>query len=306
MLVTAQEELILAVRLAREVAGGTPEARRAADDLVASSRRRLQYWDIPASEVQRIEESGEVTKTLTLRSPVRGVVIEKSVVEGQRIMAGESVLRVGDLNTVWLEGEIFERDLSLVRLGALVGVELQAYPGERWNGRVTYLYPTVDAATRTSRLRVELRNPGLRLKPGMYATISVPGARRAGALSIPRSAVLVTGRRSVAFVKRADGRLEPREIVTGMATDERVEVLRGVALGDTVVASATFLVDAESNLGAALTAIAGMPGMDTKETPPSPAPSAGDTAGRDTGTARTGAPPSPHGDHVPPPSSPPE
>jgi Cu(I)/Ag(I) efflux system membrane fusion protein len=259
MLVTAQEELLLAVRLAREVAGGAPEARRAADELLASARRRLLYWDIPASEVQRIEETGEVTKTLTLRSPVQGVVIEKAVVEGQRIMAGESVLRVGDLRTVWVEGEIFERDLPLVRLGSTVDVELQAYPGERWHGRVTYLYPTVDAATRTARLRVELRNPGLRLKPGMYATISMPGARRAQTLSVPRSAVLVSGRRSVAFVQRADGQLEPRQVVTGLATDDRIEILQGLVAGETVVASATFLVDAESNLGAALQAMASPP-----------------------------------------------
>jgi Cu(I)/Ag(I) efflux system membrane fusion protein len=190
---------------------------------------------------------------------VQGVVIEKAVVEGQRIMAGESVLRVGDLRTVWVEGEIFERDLPLVRLGSTVDMELQAYPGERWHGRVTYLYPTVDAATRTARLRVELRNPGLRLKPGMYATISMPGARRAQTLSVPRSAVLVSGRRSVAFVQRADGQLEPRQVVTGLATDDRIEILQGLVAGETVVASATFLVDAESNLGAALQAMASPP-----------------------------------------------
>ena len=287
MLVTAQEELLLAVRLARDVAGGSAEAQRNAEELVAAARRRLLYWDIPAGEVQRIEETGQVSRALTLTSPVRGVVIEKAVVEGQRIMAGESILRVGDLRTVWVEGEIFERDLSLVRLGSPVTVELQAYPGERWNGRVTYLYPTVDAATRTARLRVELGNAGLRLKPGMYATISVPGAHRADALSIPRSAVLVSGRRSVAFVQRADGQLEPREIATGLATDDRVEVLRGLAAGETVVASATFLVDAESNLGAALKAMAAMPGMDA-------------------GAPRASGPPSPHSGHAPARPNPPE
>ncbi len=255
------------------MADGTPEARRSADDLLAASRRRLLYWDIPASDVERIERTGEVTKTLTLRSPVRGVVLEKSVVAGQRIMAGQSVYQVADLSTVWVEGEVFERDMSFMRSGARVTVDVQAYPGEHWNGRVTYVYPTVDPGTRAVRIRVALPNPGLRLKPGMYATIHVAGAQRVGVISIPRAAVLASGRRTVAFVRRPDGMLEPREIVTGVANDDRVEILRGLAAGDTVVASATFLIDAESNLGAALGAMAGMPGM---EKPGDQRPAVGD------------------------------
>ncbi len=262
MLVAAQEELLVAARLDRDVANGTPDARARAAGLLASARRRLLYWDIPESDIDRIEQSGEVTKTLTLRAPTSGVVVEKSVVAGQQIMAGQSVYRIADLGTIWVEGEVFERDLSLVRLGARVAVEMESYPGEHWTGTITYVYPTVDAATRTARIRVALPNPGLRLKPGMYATIRVRGTRGGHVLSIPRTAALSSGERTIAFVRLADGRLAPREIVTGFANDDRVEVLRGLAPGDTVVASATFLIDAESNLSAALGAMAGMPGMD--------------------------------------------
>jgi len=262
MLVSAQEELLLAIRLAADIENGTPDAKRSADDMVTSARRRLLYLDIPASDIEALERTGTVTKTLTLRSPVQGVVVEKSVLGGQRIMEGETLFRVADLSTVWVEGEIYERDLAVVRIGARVEVELEAYPGEARSGAVTYIYPTVDPATRTTRVRVALQNPALRLRPGMYATIRVPGAQRANAVSIPRTAVLATGKRVIAFVRMADGMLEPREIVLGMASDDRVEVLRGLKAGEVVVSSATFLVDAESNLGAALGAMANMPGMD--------------------------------------------
>jgi len=278
MLVAAQEELLLALRLARDVENGTEEAKRSAGDLVASARRRLAYWDIPAEEVATLERSGTVTKTLTLRSPVQGVVVEKSVLAGQQIMEGQSLFQVADLSRVWVEGEIFERDLAFVRMGARVAVDLDAYPGEPRSGSVTYIYPTVDPTTRTTRIRVELSNPGLRLRPGMYATIRVPGAQRANIVSVPRSAVLATGKRVIAFVRLPDGMLEPREVVLGMTSDDRVEVVSGLKAGEVVVSSATFLVDAESNLGAAMGAMMNMPGMDMGAPPTTATPAAADTA----------------------------
>jgi Cu(I)/Ag(I) efflux system membrane fusion protein len=261
MLVTAQEELLLAVRLARDVARGTEEARRNADEMLASARRKLQYWDIPAADIERIERTGQPSRTLTLRAMSRGTVVEKSVVSGQRIMAGETLYRLADLRRVWVDGQVFEHDLASVRLGQRVSVEIDAYPGERWTGSVTYVYPLVDPVTRTTRVRVELPNPNLRLKPGMFATVHVTGTLRARVLSVPRSAVLATGERSIVFVRSAAGMLEPREVVTGVTGDDRVEIVRGLTAGDSVVASATFLIDAESNLAAALGSMAGMPGM---------------------------------------------
>lgn len=262
MLVTAQEELLLATRLAREVSGGTADAARSAEDLVRSARRRLAYWDIPETEIAAIESSGEVRRALTLHSPVGGVVVEKNVLAGQRVMAGDALYRVVDLSVVWVEGEVFEQDLPVVRLGLPVVTELEALPGERRSGRITYIYPTLDPDTRTARVRVELSNPGLRLKPGMYATFRFTARGRADVLTIPRSAVLSTGERSLVFVRRADGRLEPRDVRLGGAGGERVEVLSGLVAGETIVASATFLVDAESNLGSALGGMGDMPGMD--------------------------------------------
>ncbi|MBK9410884.1 MAG: efflux RND transporter periplasmic adaptor subunit [Gemmatimonadetes bacterium] len=149
------------------------------------------------------------------------------------------------------------------------------YQGERWTGRIAYVYPTLDTETRTVRVRVALANAGVRLKPGMYATLRITGASSAtgaAVLTVPRGAVLSTGERTLVFVRRADGRLEPRSVQVGAASDDRIEILRGVALGDTVVASATFLVDAESNLGTALGGMGDMPGMEIT-VPPTSTPS---------------------------------
>lgn len=261
MLVSAQQELLLAKRLRGDLAAGSSDAVRGSDDLLESARRRLLYWEVPADEVRQIEASGEIHKAITFRSPVQGVVIEKSVIGGQRIMAGETIYQIADLSTVWLDGEVFERDLRSVRLGLPVVAEFPALPGAPRTGRISYIYPTVDPETRTTRVRVELSNPGLALKPGMYATFSF-AATTESVLSVPRSAVLATGKRDLVFVLRPDGMLEPREVTHGLATDDRIEIRSGLALGDTVVASATFLVDAESNLSSLLGGMGNMPGMD--------------------------------------------
>ncbi len=272
MIVAAQEELLLARKLAGDVAGGTAGAARGATDLLDAARRRLRYWGVPDREIRDIEASGDVRRTVTLRSPYGGVVIEKGVVAGQRVMPGDVAYRIADLSRIWLEGEVFERDLPAVRLGLPVRAEFTALPGEARSGRVTYIYPTVDPETRTARIRVELANPGLALKPGMYSTIRF-AAPSEPVLSVPRSAVLSTGERHLVFLRGDAGQFIPRLVTLGLATDERVTVLSGVAAGDTVVASGTFLVDAESNLGTLMGGMGNMPGMDmTAPTRPGEAP----------------------------------
>lgn len=273
MLVTAQQELLLAGHLGASVAQAEGDAQRGVEELRAAARRRLQYWDISDAQIDELERTGNVTKTLTLRSPVQGVIVEKNVLGGQRIMAGDALYRVADLRVVWLEGEVFERDLSSIRVGQTVTAEFDALAGEQRVGRITYLYPTLDPDTRTAKIRVELSNPGLQLKPGMYGTIRITGSTAASGLLVPRSAILATGERRLVFVRRPDGRLESREVVTGLSTDTQTQIVRGLAIGDTVVSSATFLVDAESNLGSALGGMGSMPGMDMA--PPASTPPKG-------------------------------
>jgi len=250
MLVAAQEELILARRLADEAAAaGGERATVNANDLLASARRRLSYWDIPEVQIRRIEETGASQKTLVLNSPASGIVVEKMVVEGGRIMPGMDVYRIADLSRVWVEGEVFEKDLSLVGLGQSARVTFEAYPGEVFFGRITYVYPTVAVESRTGRIRVELANPDLRLRPGMYAKVELEAAAERPALMIPRAAVHFTGERSLVFVRGAGDVLSPREITTGLLAGGNIVVLAGLAEGEVVVSSANFLIDAEANMG---------------------------------------------------------
>ena len=304
MLVSAQEELLLARRLVSDVGGGTPDAVRGAQELLASARRRLLYWAVPESEIERIERTGAVRRTITLTSPASGFVVEKAVFPGQRIMAGDALFKLADLSVVWVEGQVFEQDLALVRTGQRVGVTVDALPSEQWVGRVAYVYPTLDAETRTTRVRVELANSGLRLKPGMYATLHITGAGRGNVVTVPRSAVLTTGQRSLVFVRQPDGMLEPREVAVGLTSGDRVEIQQGIVKGETVVASATFLIDAESNLGSVLGGMANMPGMDTpgKDMPVAPGLKTAPPANAPTRAPPPRAPSSPAG--TTPPSGP--
>jgi Cu(I)/Ag(I) efflux system membrane fusion protein len=261
MAVATQQELILARRLEHDVAQGTREAQASARASVEAARERLRFWDVPQETIDQVERTGEVQRTVTLRAPYSGYLIEKAVLAGQRVMPGDPLYKVADLSRVWLEGEIFERDLPALRLGGEATATFQALPGVERRGRLTYIYPTLNPETRTARVRVELANPDLALKPGMYGTLRFSG-RVAKGLSVPRSAVVVTGRRNLVFQRGADGRFVPREVVLGLTADDRVQILRGLTAGDTVVASATFLIDAESNLGSQLGGMGNMPGMD--------------------------------------------
>lgn len=258
MLLSAQEELLLARRLADEArAGGSQRALESAEELLDAARRRLRYWDITAEEIARIEQSGTPRRTLTLRSPASGIVVEKTAVQGSRIMPGMDLFRIADLSRVWIDGEVFEKDLSLVRLGQHASVTFEAYPGERFDAVVTYLYPSVSLESRTGRVRLELDNPGLRLKPGMYAQVELQAGEERPALLVPRSAVHYTGTRSLVFVRHGST-LMPHEVATGRVSGGEVEILSGIEPGMEVVSSANFLVDAESNMGASM---GSMPGM---------------------------------------------
>jgi Cu(I)/Ag(I) efflux system membrane fusion protein len=292
MLVSAQEELILARRLANEATG--ERAKRNAQTLLESSRRRLAYWDIPASQIARIEETGQPTKTLTLRAPASGIVVEKNVVEGGRIMPGMDVFKIADLSTVWVEGEVFEKDLSLATEGQTAEVTFESYPGEVFTGVIAYVYPSVSASSRTGRVRIELSNPGTRLRPGMYANIRLAVRGLTEGLVIPRSAVLFTGERAIVFVRHDNNVLMPHEVTTGLVAGNEIEVLAGLEEGQQVVTSAGFLIDAESNLGASMGAMdegdagtVGSPEIDHSQhgaTTPTTAPAAdhsGHTPGMD-------------------------
>lgn len=271
MLVSAQQELLTAIHLAQSVDSTAPEASRNAQDLVAAARRRLAYWDISADQIDRLERTGEVTKNLTLVAPFDGVVMEKMVVAGQGVMPGMKLYRLANLSTVWVEGEVFEQDLGLIRVGAPVHVEMASYPGRTFSGRVSFVWPMVEAQSRTGRVRVVLANPQGLIKPGMYATLLFEATLGRNLLSLPAEAIVQTGERNLVFVEGAGGMLEPREVTIGGRADGRLQILRGVVEGERVAAAANFLIDAESRLAGG-GGMAGMPGMNMEQPKKEPRP----------------------------------
>ncbi|TAK72437.1 MAG: efflux RND transporter periplasmic adaptor subunit [Betaproteobacteria bacterium] len=251
-LITAQQEYLIAKRGVQMLAGGSAETQAGMQRLADSALQRLRNWDISATELQRLTQEGKTTRYLTLRSPANGVVLEKPAIQGKRFMAGEVLYQVADLSQVWLLADVFEQDLGQVRIGQSANIKVDAYPDKALAGKVTFIYPTVTAETRTAKVRVELANPQALLKPSMYARVEFISSRGKGqALSVPDSAVLDTGTRQLVLVRRAEGRFEPRPVKLGMRVDGYIEVLEGVKAGENVVVSANFLIDAESNLKAA-------------------------------------------------------
>lgn len=240
---------------APELVGAQEEylaARRLGDSsLTAAARRRLELWNIPADQVAALERRGNVERTLILRAPRSGEIAEKMVIEGQAVHAGDNLFLIADRSVLWVDAAVFEMDAPAIRIGTPVEFTVTALPGRSYRGLVSFFHPAVDEKTRTLTARVEVRNQDGLLRPGMYATGEVAaGVLRA--LSVPLEAVLPTGERNLVFVNRGDGRFVPRDVVVGARGDSLVEIVRGLKAGDEVVASATYLLDSESNLGAAM------------------------------------------------------
>jgi Cu(I)/Ag(I) efflux system membrane fusion protein len=246
-LVSAQEEYLAARRLGDST-------------LVAAARRRLELWDVPADQIDALTRRSRAERTLLLRASRSGEIAEKMVIEGQAVRAGDNLFLIADRGVVWVEVAVFEMDARTVRVGSAVEVTVDAAPGRAYQGRVTFIHPQVDDATRTLTARVEVRNHDGRLRPGMYATAQITPAATA-TLSVPLEAVLPTGERNLVFVNRGDGHFVPRDVIVGARGDSLIEIVRGLEAGDEVIASATYLLDSESNLAAAIQGIMLQMGM---------------------------------------------
>jgi len=251
-LVTAQQEYLVAVRGVADLKSANAEFQARMGSVAEGGLQRLRNWEIGEEEIARLRDEERPRNTLTLRSPVSGVVLEKAAVQGMRFMPGEMLYRIADLSTVWLLADVFEQDLGLVRVGQTVKVHVNAYPDKAFLGRVSFVYPTVAPETRTAKIRVELANPRRLLKPEMYASVEFAAGGAARRLAVPDSAVLDSGTRQIVLVRRGEGLFEPRPVKLGARADGYVEALDGVKEGDEVVVSANFLIDAESNLKAAI------------------------------------------------------
>lgn len=247
-LLAAEQELLLAGNLQRTMGqSAVPGVPGNTTDLVDAAKRRLALWDISDAQVADILRTGRPRRTLTLYAPTSGVVVDKKVVQGQSTAPGQSLYTITDLSDVWIDVQLREADVAAVRVGSGADVAVQGLPGRTWKGRVAYVYPTVDSATRSVRARIVVSNADRVLKPGMYATVELRTPTRP-ALTVPTSAVLRTGERNIVFVDTGSGRLMPREVRLGRDAGDYTEVLSGLEPGQRVVTSAQFLLDSESNL----------------------------------------------------------
>lgn len=251
-LVSAQREYVIAAEGVGKLSAAGGEAQAAMQQLADSSLQRLKNWDISEEQIKALAKSGEAKRTLTFRSPVSGIVTEKKAVQGVRLMPGEVLFQIADLSTVWVQADVFEQDIAAVNVGQKAKIRINAYPGEVFEGRIAYVYPTLNPGTRTVPVRIELNNPKGRLKPAMFAEVDIPVSGKAPVLTVPTSAVIDSGSRQVVIVQLAEGRFEPREVKLGNRGSDFVQVIEGVKEGEAVVVAANFLIDAESNLKAAL------------------------------------------------------
>ena len=251
-LVATQEEFLLA-RKAQRTLGNHPLTGVAtgANSLLAATRRRLLLWDITESQIDELAQTGEVQKDLIVYSPAEGHVSHMNAFENMRVEPQTRIYTVADHSHVWVHVEVYENDISLVRLGQHAVMTMDAYPGRRFAGKVTYIWPHLSEATRTLKVRLEFANAKSMLKPEMYAQVRLFLARRS-AMVVPSSAVLRTGERDIVFVAHEEGRMEARRIEVGERFGDFYEVSRGLKVGEEVVAAANFLIDAESQVQGAI------------------------------------------------------
>jgi len=257
-LVSAQEEFLLALKI-KKIYAAQPSAEFSTqgENLLQSARKRLLLWEITPKQIENLEKTGEIKKSLVLFSPVDGFVTEKMVFKGMGIMPGVILYKIGDLSSIWVIADIYEYELPFVQVGQKASIALSYFPGESFEGTATYIYPAVDPKTRTAKVRFDLPNPEFKLKPEMWANveIKIPLGRK---LVVPEDAVMDTGTMQMAFVDRGQGYFEPRHIQVGSKVKGFYEVLSGLQEGERVVTSANFLIDSESRLSGAGGGMAGM------------------------------------------------
>jgi Cu(I)/Ag(I) efflux system membrane fusion protein len=259
-LVSTQEEYLLALKAVRSLGNSEfPEIAQSARSLLEATRQRFSLWDITPDHIQDLEQTGKVLRTLPLHAPSSGYVLHMAVREGMHVTPAMELYTLADLSSVWVLADVYEYEIPLVKLGQESTMTLSYFPGQTFKGKVTYVYPILEAKTRTVKVRFELPNPKWALKPGMFVNIDlhIPRGKR---LVVPNTAVLDSGTEQLVFIDRGQGMFEPRKVTVGVRTRDAYEILDGIKAGEMVVTRGNFLVDSESNLKAAMEMM--MPGMD--------------------------------------------
>jgi multidrug efflux pump subunit AcrA (membrane-fusion protein) len=251
-LVSTQQEYLLALR-SKEILSGSEfsDISGGTNSLLDATKKRLELWDISEGQIRELGETGKVKESLVIYSPVSGVVTEKNVFENMYVEPGTNLYTIADHSDVWVEVDIYENEIPLVKPGDHAVMTLQSFPGEEFHGKVAFMPPHLDTKTRTVKARLEFPNPGMRLLPEMYADVSIdiPLGEK---LAIPESAVLRTGKQDVVFVDRGGGNMEIKRVELGQKSDGYYEVIKGLSEGERVVTRANFLIDSESKIQAAV------------------------------------------------------
>jgi RND family efflux transporter MFP subunit len=258
-LVATQQEYLLALKAQRQLAQSqVPAVVQGGADLLEAAKERLRLWDISAADIAEIERTGTVHRALDLHAEVNGFVVVKNVVQGMRIMPTDTLFEIADLSRVWVMADVYDSDISAVRVDSMADITISSLPGRHWGGAVTFISPTVDEKTRTIKVRIEVDNQSGALKPDMFGDVLLKTYSGTG-LVVPDNAVIDTGERTIVFLDRPDGRIEPRQVQLGLRLADGYQVLSGLAKGDRVVTAANFLLDSESSLKAALSALTAAP-----------------------------------------------
>ncbi len=251
-LVTTQQEYVLALKNFQLVSESTvPSVREDAEKLLASARTRLENWDIPASEIERLAKTGEIKKTILLAAPATGIVVERNIIEGAHVEIGEDLFRIADLRTVWVHASFYDDEVPWISHGQQVKMELSYLPGKTYTGNVSYVYPYLRERARDVHVRLIFSNPDLDLKPGMYANVQLQGRIIPDAIVVPSEAVIRSGARAIVFIVHGDGQFEPREVSLGEEggpNNNYIRILAGLRGSEEIVTSAQFMLDSESRL----------------------------------------------------------
>ena len=251
-LLTAQKEFVNALRMReRARSNNSPDVARTAEELLAAARERLRLWDIAGPEIEQLEANREPRENLMLFSPFKGMVETISAEQGSKVMPGDRLVDIVDLSVVWVWAQFYQEDLPMLRQGLPVTITPPSSLPEKFDGKISVIDPTLNDATRTVKVRIDVANPGFKLRPGMYVDIVLSRDMGEG-LAVPVSAVLPTGLHNIVFVDKGGGRLEPRFIELGRQYEDFYEVKSGLAKGERVVTSANFLIDAEAQVQGAL------------------------------------------------------
>ncbi len=266
-LVAAQQEYLLAIRSREQLKSSPfPSISQNGEGLVSSARERLKLLGVKGSQITTLEKNGKPDIRLAIYSPFSGIVIEKMVQQGQYVNTGEMLFNIADLSRVWVELELYENEFPNIHVGQQVEIRSQSFPEKVFTGRIAFIYPFLDPKTRTIKARVELANPGLKLKPEMFvnAIIRVP---LESTIVVPLSAVIDSGKRQVVWVESLPGMFEPRDVQVGQKNTDNIQILSGINPGDKVAVSGAYLIDSESQLKGNSSEHDNMPGMQMDKKP---------------------------------------